>query len=420
MFLFRLALVGAVVAWGKSLSGQGRSYCSLQLDGQVFCFGLNNFGQLGIDSKVDAPIPAQMLGVDFAIDVSAGKSQSCVVESTGVAKCVGRSALGTGTRDSSAVLVPLPSLNKNVTQVYVSYYHACALQGAAGSLSCWGTNAFGALGDGSTATRDAPVFALGFELGGVRDVAMGIHHTCLLSTVGKVHCTGMNSHGQLGDGTLEHRRAMTLVAGLESIATFASVGCGIEHTCAVSTGGRVFCWGSNRMGQLGQPSTLTQATTAQFLLESGAGYAYSVTSGAYANYLILRANSTVVVFGTNPNSGFGGNGTGAAFAPTRLGSDQTQDVKEVQGGYTSTCVTFNTDPHTQCVGLDTYGQLGNGKSLGSSQELSNVADLPIASTKSPVTADSFAPTTSPSASSPAAIPACSMVAACLCVLLIAV
>ncbi|KAH9255617.1 hypothetical protein BASA81_006447 [Batrachochytrium salamandrivorans] len=413
MLLLLLVLVAAVV-WGKSLSGQGRSYCSLQLDGQVFCFGLNNFGQLGIDSKTDSPIPAQMLGVDLAINISAGKSMSCIVEKAGIAKCTGRSLLGTGTRDSSTVLVPLPSLDQNVTQVYVSYYHACVLQGLTGSLSCWGTNAFGALGDGSTTTRDVPVFAHGFKSGGAKDVAMGIHHTCLLSVVGKIHCTGMNTQGQLGDGTVEHRRIMTPVAGLDSIATFSSVGCGAEHTCAVSMGGRVFCWGSNRMGQLGQPSTLTQATTGQFLAASGAEYAHSVTCGAYSNYLILRANSTVVVFGTNPNNGFGGNNNFTAFAPIRFGNDQTQGVKEVQGGYTSTCVTYITNPHTECVGIDTYGQLGNGKSLGSSRELDSVADLPILSTKSPVVTESLVPTVSPSASAHPGIPACSIIAMCLC------
>lgn len=101
------------------------------------------------------------------------------------------------------------------TQVAVGVYHACALLNDR-SVRCWGGNAFGQLGDGTTTDRDAPVRVEG--LPPAAQIVAGARHTCARSVEGRVLCWGANGDGQLGDGTTDARSrpvAVTLPPSLE-------------------------------------------------------------------------------------------------------------------------------------------------------------------------------------------------------------
>ncbi len=84
---------------------------------------------------------------------------------------------------------------------------------------------------------------------------MGRFHACVLVRGGAVLCWGGNAFGQLGDGTTVNRATPAPVADLEPVARLAA---GSIHTCAVTVGGRVLCWGSNADGQLGDGSTVSR------------------------------------------------------------------------------------------------------------------------------------------------------------------
>ena len=132
--------------------------------------------------------------------------------------------------------------------------HACAIK-SDGTLACWGAGDNGRLGDGSGNSRSTPVYvsALGT---GVAQVAAGGTHTCAVKTDGSLWCWGYNAYGQLGDGTTTGRVVPTLVAGGHA---FAAVSAGpivpfFGHTCGVTTSGAVYCWGDNLTLQLGVPA----------------------------------------------------------------------------------------------------------------------------------------------------------------------
>ena len=131
-------------------------------------------------------------------------------------------------------------------QISAGNMHSCGVA-TAGLAYCWGVNSFGELGDGTGATRNAPApVAGGLHFVQVR---AGTTHSCGLTTEGKAYCWGQNDLGQLGDGTTPTGHpAPVAVAGDRR---FIQILVGFRHTCALTSSGVAFCWGENAHGQLG-------------------------------------------------------------------------------------------------------------------------------------------------------------------------
>jgi alpha-tubulin suppressor-like RCC1 family protein len=112
----------------------------------------------------------------------------------------------------------------------------------------WGANFFGELGDGNAIVQSAPIAPVGLDAG-VSSVTVGSHHSCVLTTGGAVVCWGRGSYGELGNGpTADINLTPSLVPGLTGVTAVAA---GDESTCAVA-GGTVVCWGYGGDGSLGQ------------------------------------------------------------------------------------------------------------------------------------------------------------------------
>ena len=119
-------------------------------------------------------------------------------------------------------------------------------------IVCWGYNGNGQLGDGTRSTRKHPVDVFGLS-SGIKQISAGWDHTCALTTGGAVKCWGQNKHGEVGDGSRSDRLKPVHVTGLTS--GVAQVSAGYDHTCALLTGGTVKCWGNNATGELGDGTT---------------------------------------------------------------------------------------------------------------------------------------------------------------------
>ena len=154
-------------------------------------------------------------------------------------------------------------------------YHSCAVT-SSGAVQCWGGNQYGQLGDGTTTQRLTPVTVSGLG-SGVVAVAAGFYHTCALTTGGAVQCWGANFTGRLGDGTTTHRLTPVQVGGLTG--GVVAIAAGVHHTCAVTGAGAVRCWGGNFAGQLGDGTTADRFTPTP--VNGFAASAAAVTTGYY-------------------------------------------------------------------------------------------------------------------------------------------
>jgi alpha-tubulin suppressor-like RCC1 family protein len=146
--------------------------------------------------------------------------------------------------------VDVSGLTTGAAGVTAGGYHTCALL-SSGGVKCWGYNKYGQLGDGSKNDRKTPGQVSGL-LSGTVSVSAGGYHTCALSNSASVSCWGVNSSGQLGDGTNDNRVAPNPVEGL--FAGADSISAGYLHTCAAMLSGGGVCWGDNSVGQLGDGS----------------------------------------------------------------------------------------------------------------------------------------------------------------------
>jgi alpha-tubulin suppressor-like RCC1 family protein len=261
----------------KAIVAGWRHTCALTSDGGVKCWGNNHDGQLGDGSESDMNAPAEVVGLmSNTTGIAAGERHTCALTSGGGVKCWGNNhegQLGDGTRIDRVTPVDVVGLTGGVTAITAGWRHTCALT-SGGGVKCWGNNHDGQLGDGTDSERLTPVEVKELS-SGVLAITARWRHTCALTSGGGVKCWGNNHDGQLGDGTKVGRHAPVDVEGLTS--GVKAIAAGWRHTCTLMSDGGVKCWGNNHEGQLGD-GTGTDKRTAVDVTGLGSG-AIAIAAG---------------------------------------------------------------------------------------------------------------------------------------------
>jgi alpha-tubulin suppressor-like RCC1 family protein len=220
----------------------------------VLCFGRNVDGQLGNGLLGDVGGPdkvAALRGKPSAL--TAGGAHTCAIDDEGDVWCWGRGdegqlGDGLGVEHASPTSVALGT-DSPAEAITAGAAHTCVLAG--GRVRCWGRNADGQLG----APLPAPLLAprLVTKLAQARAVAAGGRHTCAIGDDATVSCWGANESGQLGNGSFDPSNIPVPVAGLTNVEAIVGGG---AHSCARRADGTIWCWGANTSGQLGDGVTL--------------------------------------------------------------------------------------------------------------------------------------------------------------------
>ncbi len=328
--------------------------CAILGDGTLWCWGDNFGGKLG-DGTTAArltPVPVTALG-SGVVEVSAGDGHTCARKTDGSLWCWGDNSsgqLGDGTTTTRSLPVQVAALGSQVASVSTGDLHTCARK-SDGSLWCWGENADGELGDGTTTTRLGPVQVSGMSAA-VAEVVLGSAHSCARKSDGSLWCWGWNGFGQLGDGTSTSRSSPTAVTGLT--ANVAGLSAGEEHSCARKTDGSLWCWGDNASGQLGDGTTTAHATPAAV---SGLSAVRSIRLGAWHS-CAMKTDSTLWCWGYN---GYGQLGVGNDLdAHTPVAVTALADrVSEVSSYGWHVCA-IEAGGALTCWGDNELGELGDG------------------------------------------------------------
>ncbi|KAH9255515.1 hypothetical protein BASA81_006332 [Batrachochytrium salamandrivorans] len=388
MLLFIVPLL-VLLCESKLLGGKGDFFAFKQPNGQVFAVGRNRYGQLGLGfTQTSVYFPARMLETNNVSDISSGMSHTCVVQQRGQTLCVGLNTygqLGTGSNAQATVLTQVSGLERGVSEVFCGEYATCA-KTTAGAAQCWGYNAesnLGLVGGGGTITSPSPSPISGFESSGVQSIALGLHHTCFLNTRGQLLCVGKNQYGQLGDGTYATRYRPVTVA-LATGTWLTSISCGFAHTCATTTLGQVLCWGDNSFGQLGVGSSGGSSAVPVYVMGFDLGGAQTVWLGSQNTFILTAPNGGIRSFGGNGCAQLGNANLIDQNTPVVFAKGATGFV-EVRGGASTTC-TINVAGEVQCLGQNSFGQLGVGSSIWDSFSLKKMLGLPAAPSPKPTSA----------------------------------
>jgi Regulator of chromosome condensation (RCC1) repeat len=292
----------------------GAHTCALTRAGAVLCWGINDHGELGDGSTTERLTPVAVSGLSSGVTaIATGDQHVCALTSAGGVLCWGANvhgALGDGTTTERLTPVAVSGLSSGVTAIGAGGLHTCALTSAGGVL-CWGANVFGAVGDGSTTDRDAPVSVSGLS-SGVTALAVGEDHTCALTSAGGALCWGDNEDGDLGDGTATDRDAPVSVSGLSSGVIALAAG---RHTCALTSAGGVLCWGNNDVGELGDGTTAHRPTP---VAVSGLRSGVTAVSASADGTCALTSAGGVVCWGDNMFGQLGDGTTTERLTPVHV------------------------------------------------------------------------------------------------------
>jgi len=226
----------------------GLTSCAIVQGADVYCWGANESGQLGIGTltSTSAPTSAVPLGRN-AISLAVGNSFTCALLRNGQVKCWG-SDTGNNSGPASQPGNPVALPSKAIS-ISAGTAHTCVVLDT-GDVYCWGNNADGEVGVGDTTNFNVPLPQQVIDLAGPAvSVSCGSDDTCAVLADGRVECWGNNFTGQLGtgDGVFSYAAPVLIDVGfpVDSIAS------GFFHRCALSTTGDLKCWGYNGGNMLG-------------------------------------------------------------------------------------------------------------------------------------------------------------------------
>ena len=322
----------------KQVEGGGRYEGShsiaLASDGTVYTWGLNQYGQLGNNTTINSrsPVAVQVAGT--------------------------------------------PMEGKTIVQIAAGADHSLALD-SGGALYAWGSNAYGQLGNGTTTNSSVPVAVkiAGTPLAGktIVQIAAGANHNMVLASDGTVYTWGWNYHGQLGNNTKTNSN--TIVA-VQTIGTpiagkkIVKIAAGQGHSLALTDDGMVYTWGRNDTGQLGNNAT-TDAMLPVAVTVTGTPMSnktiVEIASGA-RHSLAIDSSGKVYAWGHNGSGQLGNNSTVNALTPVAVQAPADKNIIQVSGsgwlGASSSALTSNGAVYSW--GRDLDGQLGDGTNNDSS------------------------------------------------------
>lgn len=260
--------VGIDSNWTAISAGRYHSL-ALKSDGNIWAWGSNGFGQLGIGNTDGKSSPVTTSGSSWS-KISAGWNHSLAIKEDGSLWAWGYNFYGQlGDYSTSNRSNPVKIKDgTSWTMVSAGANHSLAIR-LDGTLWAWGSNGNGRLGIGTAYENDPFTFAYlsPMQVGSDNDwysVSAGGYHSLAIKNNNTLWSWGENSNGQLGKGDTTDRSAPSQITG----STWKMASAGIDHSGAINSYDKMFFWGRNNLGQIGDNSTTHRSSPVPIMSSS--------------------------------------------------------------------------------------------------------------------------------------------------------
>lgn len=350
---YSITVGGEVLEAVQVSSGLGHT-CAVTRSGELKCWGAGNHGRLGHGgtNNLRVPGPVAILGNDVA-SVSAGSMHTCAVTTGGALYCWGRNQygqLGDGTAQDRLIPTMVLGLSSGVVSVSAGNDHTCAMM-ATGAVQCWGSNQYGQLGTGNNINRTSPTPVVNLSPG-AKQISVGQSFSCAVLNDGSARCWGWNGNGQLGDGTTTLSNSPVEVSVLGN--NVAKIDASLHSTCAVTVSGGAYCWGSGTSGNLGDGGK-SNRTRPVPVLDLTSGVTDITGGGAYT---CATTSSEIYCWGSGSYGKLGTGNYERVTKPVLIAGDLGGAVS-ITAGLTHACAVAKNG-ETHCWGDNTSHRLGLG------------------------------------------------------------
>ena len=257
-------------------------------------------------------------------------------------------------------------------QSSASFYHSCAIA-LNGRAYCWGSGNSGKLGNGSTASSRVPVAVnTSGVLAGktIKQISAGENHTCAIASDNRAYCWGSNKNGQLGNGSTADSNVPVAVnmSGALAGKTIKQMSTGYSSTCAIASDNRAYCWGSGNNGQLGNGSTAdSRVPVAVNMSGTLAGKTIKQILAGGDHGCVVASDDKMYCWGLNNNGELGNNSSVNSSVPVAVNADGVlagKTIRQMSAGFSSTCAV-DSEYNMYCWGYNDNGQLGNNSTNNS-------------------------------------------------------
>jgi alpha-tubulin suppressor-like RCC1 family protein len=226
-----------------------------------------------------------------------------------------------------------------------------------GLVYCWGDGTLGQMGDGNNnGTNGMTEVAEPLQTARAVSISVGGDHVCVIADDEKIYCWGSNSGGQLGDGTTNDSNVPVEAGGTGTMSVIAA---GNGHTCGINNDDSnhyVFCWGEGEQGQVGDGTNTDSPNPSQ--VDYGFGFS-ALSAGDRFTCGISLDDNHVYCWGLNDAGQISDYSTSNAASPT-LSNFFTTASKVSIGSGGHACLMRASDNSVWCWGNNLAGQLGVG------------------------------------------------------------
>ena len=393
----------------KQVSSGGSHTCAININDKVYCWGNNTYGQLGRISpsylsgnNSNIPIPINNAGVikkNKIISVSAGDNHTCAIDDKGIAYCWGKNDFGQIGNNSTDLTIPDPVkvlsgetvAGTTFLSISAGGSHTCAIM-SNNDAYCWGNNDKGQLGTFQfSGNFQSYIDLIGDAIfgsgnpekinipkkvnkngtiaysGPVSSISAGYKHTCVVSN-NKAYCWGDNSSNQLGLGLVSLNKyalpvsVATLFTAISG-KNIKSISGGNGHTCAIdnNTGNRkAYCWGSGSFGQIGDGETSSKRSAVSTNNVGGSGYLDKISLGSNFSCSVNSLGDGYC-WGQNNKGQIGQNVINTGYSSPKIllrnNIPNGTNFKQIDTGSDFAC-SIMTDDAIYCWGNNLSGQIG--------------------------------------------------------------